>query len=124
MKYHFVHVAGDTLDQLIVVPDYPSNAGWTLKYRLAARFTLPVQASIDITAATNPDGSYQLQAGPATTAGWSAGAYGWGRWVEKVGARQTLTSSQEEGEVLIRANPATAVQGADTRSHARKVLEA
>jgi hypothetical protein len=55
---------------------------------------------------------------------WAAGAYGWSRTVEKTGARQTLASSEDQGEVLVRQNPATAAQGYDSRSHNRIVLEA
>lgn len=123
IKPHFVVVAGDTLDQRIDVPDFLSSAGWTLKYRLFARFASPSQAEIDLQAVANADGSYQLQAGPGVTGGWTPGAYGWGRWVEKVGARHTLSSSNEQGEVLVRQNPATATQGLDTRTHARKMLD-
>jgi hypothetical protein len=123
---HFVVVAGDTLDQRIDVPDFPSSDGWTLKYRLVASFATPTQAEIDLLAVANADGSYQLQAGPSATGGWAPGAYSWGRWVEKVGARQTLSSSNEQGAVVVRQNPATAAQGSqgyDTRTHARKMLD-
>lgn len=122
--FPYTHVAGDTLDFKVEVPDYPNTDGWTLKYRLVPRFSSPVQAPIEITAIANADGSYQVQKGPTDTAAWAAGAYGWSRWVEKSGARQTLVSSHDQGEVEIRQNPATAAQGYDSRSHARKVLEA
>jgi hypothetical protein len=122
--FPYVQVAGDTLDFEVDVPDYPSTDGWTLKYRLIPQFTTPTQAPITITASGNADGTYQVQQGPTDTANWQPGAYGWSRWVEKVGARQTLTSSHDQGEVQIQQNPATAVQGYDTRSHARKMLEA
>lgn len=123
MNYHFVHVAGDTLDQQVSVPDYPSGDGWTLKYYLTPRFTTPTQAQIPLACVSNADGTYQLQASPATTAAWAAGAYGWRRHVEKAGARQTLTSSDEEGEILVRANHVGLAQGTDTRSHAKKMVE-
>jgi hypothetical protein len=123
MNYHFVHVAGDTLDQQITVGDYPSSAGWTLKYYLTARFSAPTQAQIVLTAIANADGTYQLQASPTDTAAWQSGAYSWRRHVEKVGARQTLTSSDEEGEILVRANHVGLAQGADNRSHAKKMVE-
>ena len=114
-------VAGDTLDFNVSVPDYPATAGWTLKYRLTPRFASPTQAPIDITAATAPDGvSYQVQVGQNTTAQWKPGAYGWARWVEAAGARQTL---DEQGQLDVDPNPATTAQGDDLRSHARKMLE-
>jgi hypothetical protein len=42
---------------------------------------------------------------------------------QKSGARQTLASSEDQGEVFVRADPARAPQGYDSRSHARKMLE-
>src|SRR3954468_18180912 len=122
MNFPFVQVAGDTLDMQVTVPDYPSTDGWTLKYRLTPRFSTPTQAPIDITATANADGTYQLQKAPSDT-GWVPGAYGWARGVEKSGARQTLTSSEDQGEVQVRQNPATTAQGYDSRSHERKLLE-
>jgi hypothetical protein len=122
MNFPYVHIAGDTLDFRVSVPDYPSTDGWTLKYHLTPRFSTPTQAPIHITASGNADGTYQVQESPANTAIWRVGAYGWARTVEKVGARQTLTSSEDQGEVLIRQDPATATQGYDGRSHARKML--
>lgn len=115
-------VAGDTLDFTVEVPDYPAADGWTLKYRLTPRFSTPTQASITITAVANADGSrYDVQAAPATTAAWAAGAYTWARWVEKSGARQTLS---ESGQLEVKSDPSATAQGFDSRSHARKTLEA
>lgn len=115
------HIAGDTLDFKVSVPDYPSLDGWTLKYRLTPRFSSPAQTPIDISAIANADGSYQVQAGPAATSVWKTGFYTWARWVEKSGARQTLT---ERGQLEIRPNPATSAQGDDTRTFARKMVDA
>jgi len=120
MNFPFVHTSGDTLDFAVTVPDYPSTDGWTLKYYLTPRFTTPAQAQVVLTASGNADGTYQVQESPANTALWSAGAYGWSRLVEKAGARQTLTGSENQGEVQIRQNPATAAQGYDGRSDARR----
>jgi hypothetical protein len=115
-------IAGDTLDFTVEVPEYPASDGWTLKYRLTPRFTTPTQTPIDLAATTNADGArYDIQAAPSTTAGWKAGSYTWARWVEKTGARQTLS---ESGQLEIKADPALTAQGFDSRSHARKVLEA
>lgn len=122
MNFPFVHTAGDTLDFQVTAP-YLSSAGWTLKYRLTPRFVAPTQAPIAITANANADGSYQVQVDPAVTALWAPGAYGWSRWVEKSGARQTLTSSADQGEVQVRPNPTASAQGDDSRSHARIMLE-
>lgn len=109
-------VAGDTLDFTIEVNDYPPSGGWTLKYRLTPRFTTPTQAPITLTATTSGE-TYLVQAAPATTAGWAAGQYAWARWVEKVGARQTL---DESGELDVRPDPSASAQGYDGRSQAEK----
>lgn len=112
-------IAGDTLDFTVSVDAYPATDGWTLKYRLTPRFTTPAQAPIVLTAsAVGPD--YQIQVAPATTAAWMPGNYAWARWVEKVGARQSL----EEGQpLIIRADPATTAQGYDGRSQAAKAVD-
>jgi hypothetical protein len=125
MNFPYKHFAGDTLDFQVSVPDYLPSAGWTLVYRLTPRFTSPAQAAIEINAIANSDGTYQVQASPATTAAWVAGAYGWTRWVTKgAGAAvQTLASSDDQGEVNVLANPRTSAAGYDSRSHARKMLE-
>lgn len=119
---HFVetHVAGDTLDFQVAVPEYPNTDGWTLKYRLTPRFTTPTQAPIELTAVNNTDGTYQVQESPANTADWEPGFYSWARWVEKVGAVQTLT---ERGQLEVRPDPRNSTQGLDTRTHARKMLD-
>lgn len=124
MNLHFreEHVAGDTFDMTVEVVDYPASDGWTLKYRLVPQFATPTQAPIVMTAVTNADGKrYDVQASPASTAAWTAGFYTWSRWVEKSGARQTL---DESGQLEVKADPATIVQGFNSRSHARKMLEA
>lgn len=115
-------VAGDTLDFTVSVPDYPASDGWTLKYSLTARFSTPTQSTITLTASTNDNGAdYDIEVAPATTADWAAGYYTWARWVEKSGARQTLT---ESGTLQILADPELTAQGHDSRTHARKVLDA
>lgn len=115
-------IAGDTLDFTVSVPDYPASDGWTLKYRLTPRFAAPTQAPVVLTATTNANGTdYDVQAGPSTTADWAAGSYTWARWVEKTGARQTLS---ESGALLVKADPSTTVQGFDPRGHAQTVLDA
>jgi hypothetical protein len=112
-------IAGDTLDFLDSVPEYPPADGWTLAYRLVPRFTSPVQAPIDITASTSGS-DYRVQAAAGVTATWAAGYYTWSRWVEKAGPiRQSLGS----GQIRILENPAAAVAGFDGRTSARKVFD-
>jgi hypothetical protein len=114
-------VAGDTLDFVDTIPDYPPADGWTLKYRLTPRFTTPAQTPITLTATTSGT-DYRIQASPATTAAWSPGIYAWARWVEKGGARQTLDPLVPGLELL--ADPSTAAQGYDPRTPARAALDA
>jgi hypothetical protein len=112
-------IAGDTLDFLDSVPEYPPADGWTLKYRLVPRFTTPTQAPIDITASTSGT-DYRVQAAAGITVAWTPGAYTWARWVEKAGPiRQSLGA----GQIVVKTDPSAAVQGYDGRTHARKMLD-
>ncbi len=108
--------AGDTLDFDTSVPDYPASAGWTLKYRLAPR---SAGTAIDLTAAANGD-DYTVTALAATTLGWATGNYTWTAFVEKGAERYTV----DRGQLQIRASSTTLAAGTDTRTHARKVLDA
>lgn len=112
-------IAGDTLDFLDSVPEYPPADGWTLKYRLVPRFTTPTQVPIDITASTSGS-DYRVQAAASITAVWAPGAYTWARWVEMAGP---IRQSLGDGQILVKTDPAAAVQGYDGRSHARKMLD-
>lgn len=111
-------IAGDTLDFVDAVPGYPATDGWTLKYRLAPRFTSPSQTPIDLIATTYQTTDYRVQAAPATTAAWKAGVYTWARWVEKSGARQSLGT----GELQMQADPSQLAAGADLRTDAERAL--
>jgi hypothetical protein len=112
-------IAGDTLDFVDLAPSgFEASAGWTLRYRLAPRFTDPVQAPIQITAAPYETDHYRIQVGSSTTATWAAGAYNWARWVEQIGMRMSLG----EGEIQIMEDPAQRAAGYDGRTHTQKVL--
>lgn len=111
-------IVGDTLDFVTTVPGYPPADGWTLKHVLTPRFTTPTQAPITLTAATYGT-DYRTQAGPATTAGWKAGAYAWWSYVEKSGAREQV----DNGAVDLRPDPTATAQGFDGRTLAEKALE-
>lgn len=110
-------VAGDTLDFLTTVADYPATDGWTLKFRLVPRDA--AGAPIVITAGAAGD-DYRTQIGPEVTATYAAADYSWTSWVEKSGARYGV----DQGIVTVLPDPATVAPGYDNRSHARKVLEA
>lgn len=112
-------IAGDTLDFIDTVSEFPATDGWTLKYVLVPRFTTPVQAPVTLTA-TASGADYRVQAAAATTALWKPGDYTWSRWVEKSGLRQSLG----QGQLAIKQDPVAAAQGFDGRSHASKVFDA
>jgi len=120
------HVAGDTLDETVVIPDYPATDGWTLKYFFVPRFTTPVQAAIVLTA-TSSGSDYLLQASPSTTAIWVPGIYSWRRRVEKAGAAQTLDKNGNggdwSGEFVLEPDPSTLAQGYDGRTQAAKAVD-
>lgn len=112
-------IAGDTLDFLDSVPEYPPADGWTLKYRLVPRFTTPTQLPITLTA-TTAGTDYRVQEAAGVTTDWKPGAYTWARWVEKAGP---IRQSLGEGQLEIKSNPATVAQGFDGRSQAAKAVD-
>lgn len=110
-------IAGDTLQFEKSVPDYPASAGYTLKYRLVPR--TGAGTAIVVTASAS-GADYVVNELPATTATWAPGFYSWSSWVEKASERRTL----ESGQIEIKPDPATTGAPLDSRSHARKVLDA
>lgn len=118
-------VAGDSLDFLTQVPDYPATDGWTLKYRL-----IPRVSGTPITLTASASGAdYRTQVAPATTDDWIAGEYSLAAWVEKTGARYSVEgiALDEFGRpigknVTILPDPAVAAAW-DSRSFARKALD-
>jgi hypothetical protein len=107
---------GDTLDFSTTVADYPPGDGWTLKFRLVPRAAGPTP--ILLTSAADGD-AHRVQVGPTTAATWTAGDYSWTSWVEKTGARYTVS----EGQVTLLPDPAV-VTSRDNRSQVRKTLDA
>lgn len=106
--------AGDTLAWSITLPDYPANAGWSLKYRL-----ISVAGAIDITTTAAGD-AHVVNVAAAVSSGYAAGTYAWQRYVEK-GAERYTTGI---GTLVIAPNLAAQVGGYDTRTPARKILDA
>lgn len=105
--------AGDTLSATWSDAEHPASAGWVLRLTLinsGARY----QASA---AASGAD--HALSVAASTTAGWAAGAYTWAIDATLGAARATVAS----GAVQILPDLA-AVTTYDTRSPARKALEA
>jgi hypothetical protein len=113
-------IAGDTLDFETAVTEYPATAGWTLTYRLVPRASAGAVISFVANATPVLAANYRAQVGPSTTAAWAAGDYSWAAYISKSGIRYTVDS----GQLKILPDPGVAAAGTDTRSHARKVLDA
>jgi hypothetical protein len=112
-------IAGDTLDFVTTLPDYPASGGYTLKYRLAPRSS---GSAIDITCTADGD-DHRCGAAASVTATWAAGEYSWSCWVEKGAERYSGTAYPWRGECTILPNPATTATY-DARTPARKALDA
>ena len=112
-------IAGDTLDFVTTLPDYPASGGYTLKYRLSPRAS---GSAIDITCSASGD-DHRCGAAASVTALWAAGEYSWSCWVEKGAERYSGTSDPWRGECTILPNPATTTTY-DGRSDARKAFDA
>lgn len=106
--------AGDTWSWRDAYPDYPANQSWVLSYSLvnaAVKIDLP---SVGITA----DGAdFAILIPAATTNGYAPGRY---TQVAKV-TKSPLIYTVGNGSIDVLPNLSAA---ADTRTHARKVLEA
>lgn len=108
-------IAGDTLNFLTSVPDYPAGSGWVLKFRLVPRTV--GGTPIALTAAAEGD-EHRVTASASTTANWGADNYTWTSWVEK----GTEVYSIDRGQIAVRANPRSTAAGYDGRSVAEKAL--
>ena len=109
-------IAGDSLNFLTSVADYPASAGWVLKFRLVPRTA--GGTPIALTAIAEGD-DHRTAVAAATTAAWAPDSYGWSSWVE-LGAEQYTVQS---GQIVVRPNPRIVAAGTDLRSSARKALE-
>lgn len=107
--------AGDTLTWSRTFDDYKSGDGWTLKYTL-----ISATAAYNFSAAEQSDGSFLVTVDEATTGGWAPGKYQLVEYIDSGTQRFTFDSSP----VTVVATLAGATDGVDTRSHARKVLDA
>lgn len=115
MNFNDRITAGDSLNFVTQLPDYPASAGWVLTYTLVPR---SVGAS-RITLGSQADGDeHRIQASATTTAAWVAGQYSWVASVARAGERYTLA----QGAVQILPDPASA-SVMDTRSQARVALD-
>lgn len=108
-------IAGDALVFEASEADYPASDGWVMSFRL-----VPLSSGTPISfSATASGDDFAISVASATTASWTVGSYSWASAVTKAGERFTVG----EGLITIKANPFTATT-LDTRSHARKMLEA
>lgn len=108
-------IAGDSFSALRSWPSYPAGDGWVLKLRLVPRAG---GTPIDLTADAEGD-DHRFSETPTTTAGWTAGAYGWAEWAER--GADVFTTAQ--GLATIAPNPRTMAAGTDTRSLAQQTLD-
>lgn len=107
-------VAGDSASWSRSFSDYRASDGWELHYML-----------VGPTAAYSFDGTangedFDVALAAATTVGWTPGTYKLQEYVTKASERHTLGITVFAIAVNLAA---TAAGGADTRSHAQKVLD-
>lgn len=108
-------VAGDSLSWSRAFDDYKASDGWALAYTLVGP-----TAVYTVNAASNGD-DFAVSIAPDTSKTWAPGAYKLVETLSTAGERVTV------GITPFTISPdlaATADGGADTRSHARKVLDA
>lgn len=107
-------VAGTTLAFTKSLADYPASSGWALSYVLvnaAGRQTFNASAA---------GSDFAVTVAASTTQDWAAGTYSLQGFVTKSG--ETFTVVNTTMKVL--PNVVTGSGGVDTRSHAKKVLDA
>lgn len=106
--------AGDTITWRKCLRDYPASAGWTLYYRL-----INSAGKFDITATADGE-THLVSVPPATSDDYTAGDYTLLSWVSNGTDRVSLPTLK----ITILQNLAVAIGGVDTRSHAKKMLDA
>lgn len=106
--------AGDSISWKISLADYPASAGWYLKYRLLAS-----SGKIDIQSSAAGD-DHLVTITAVTSAAWSAGTYTMQRMITNDTDRYTLDTRT----VQILADLSAATTAIDTRSQARRALDA
>ncbi len=104
--------AGDTAIWRRELADYPASAGWELAYTLVSATKV-----FNVTAAADGDG-YLVTVDASTTAAWDVGTYKVAEYISNGAERHTLGTIS----VLVQANLAAATAGADTSTHAQRVL--
>lgn len=107
-------IAGDSIAWTITLDDYPASDGYVLSYALVKSGAL-----ISITSSASDD-DHAVSISATTTAGYSAGIYDYQAYVTLDDDRYTV----ETGTITVKSNFATQSSGLDTRSHAKKMLDA
>ena len=107
-------IAGDTLQFKRQLPDYLPSDSWQLKYSLVG-----TAGAYSFDASADGDG-WLITVASDATASWAAGRYTLTEYVTKSSTRTTLASRT----VVVSQDLAGASAGLDTRTHARKVLDA
>lgn len=108
--------AGDTWKWTKSLADYSAADGWVLKYRFKN-----AAGGFEITA-TASGSDFSISVAADTTTGYTAGTYEWTAWIEYGGEVFTVDGGTLQVLPNLRAGAATAAL--DTRSHARKTLDA
>ncbi len=110
-----VVTAGDTISWQKSLPDYPADGGWVLSYALlGSAGKIAINAS-----ASGADHLVSISA--TTSAGYVAGVYAWQSYVTHATSGRVSVGS---GSITVNANYAAISAATDTRSHAKKVLDA
>jgi hypothetical protein len=108
--------AGDTAKWQRNFAGYPASQGWALQYTLISK-----TAVFNFSGATADGDAFDVTIPASTTNGWAADDYTVQEYVSKGSERFTI------GTTLLRILPniaAITTGGLDTRSHARKLLDA
>lgn len=108
--------AGDTVQWTRALPAYPRSAGWVLSYALVSATAL---ITITGSAGTGAD-DFAVTVDATTSAGWAPGVYTVQEYATQSGNRQTVGQYR----ITVLPNLAAATSGIDTRSQARRTLEA
>jgi hypothetical protein len=106
--------AGDTHKWTRSHPSYPASAGWVMAYVLVG------PAGVFNFAATADGDDFAITVAASVSATWAAGVYTLTESVTLAGERYSTATKS----VRVLANLAGAVAASDTRSHARRMLDA
>lgn len=107
---------GDTIKWRKSLPDYLPSDGWVLTYQFAHHD----EPNVSVNATNNGDQTHLVTISATASAAFRrAGTWMWQAYVTLSGERFTVA----RGSIVVRPDIAS-VPNADTRSHARKVLDA